>query len=1304
MNNNEYRFEVNAQTSKAEAELGRLRARLVELQKTASKGTNAGDFLSQADMDKSIATSKEVKQVIKELEQAFKKVAIAQAQLGNNDSANCAINNFNSLKSSAEDAGKSINNITSNLSGLSSADNRYLKNQKVYNTELTDAEKRARNLRKAIQELRLEQNREARTERKATATGHMDYNTFSRTRKATSDESIANKIKSQGTYQQTLKNKQNEYSNNQSDLTQANKDFESGKITQTVYRERESKLKEANKALEEETKLLRELNQASKDNVKQMKKNSSMLNSGDVTTDANPNSVRGMMASRAPAIGLAVSGAALGTVASMYSSGRATERAIRPQSIKIGQQVGANDYRGYKRAISKIGMEDSTGYTPESMMNFASSVLAGQGNLGKKSTLATTKALAEATRGVPVDSDSLSEFMQSSMKNGSVSGAKQVSATTDLFAGATQVGGMEGREDEMLSALKDIADNTLAGKNSSNKDLQNLVTFQTQLSSTGDKSVQGTNGSDLISGLNSGMRSLDQSSPIGVLLGAGTKYKGLSGAWDMQKMLEKGVTQDTVGSLIQSSGMYGSKGSKQQRYGMYSMLKQLNPDVTTDQTEALMDSYDKYGSNSKQFKKAVKDAGKKTTDKNTEGYENSSEGANNSADAVKAMKKLEIADNKVTDIGTKVVKASKALPAPLWALTAAVVAATAAIVASGAGFNVANMVKKLTKSSTVDAKAGSSTVKTMVNNAKKEAGGFGSGGLGGKASSAKDSAKTFGSTIMGKAKETTLGKKAISGAETAKNSKFASKLGDIASGAKASKAGVFASGIGGKIKSGLGDVGSLFSNADTLTDLGGDAVQGASKSSSILNKIGKGASSAKSSIGSFISGATQGASKGSGLLKGLGKAGKIGGKVLGKVAVPLAIAGDALNIFTAKDKVKATGGAVGSAAGGWAGATAGASAGAAIGSIVPGVGTAIGAGVGGVVGGIAGSGIGQKLGEGAVGLGRGAVKGAKNLGKGIKSFFFGEDAQAAEVAGNGDIVSGKAKATSKKVENVAVSEKKEAEKERKSNNSKEKSNLATYKKLLAKAESILKKAKAQNGIFGNSSGSSSSGSSSSGGSGSVSAGTLKSVDEGKYWQGDGAVNSDLGYTVSGVTADSLNEWIASETGGKSSMDGLGSTFIKAGEGSGLDPRYLVAHAAVETGWGGGYSNGDADSGNWYGIGAYDNDPDNAKNYGDGIVGGAKWIADNFYNAGQTTVNEMRNNGGSHEYATDPNWDSSIASIMEDSKKYTGASTGKLSNTVNVTVNAGSSDNADTVAKKTASAVSTASTNSLNFFSKQIARI
>lgn len=133
------------------------------------------------------------------------------------------------------------------------------------------------------------------------------------------------------------------------------------------------------------------------------------------------------------------------------------------------------------------------------------------------------------------------------------------------------------------------------------------------------------------------------------------------------------------------------------------------------------------------------------------------------------------------------------------------------------------------------------------------------------------------------------------------------------------------------------------------------------------------------------------------------------------------------------------------------------------------------------------------------------------------------------------------------------------------------------------------------------------------------------------------------------TADELNEFIKKKNS-SSPFNGHGDVFIRAGKASGLDPRYILAHAAFESAWG--TSKICREKNNYFGIAAFDSNPYNsAKRFGSGleagIIGGACWIAEHYYHGSynQTCIYKMRWNNNVHQYATDPQWDTKIATLM-----------------------------------------------------------
>lgn len=139
-----------------------------------------------------------------------------------------------------------------------------------------------------------------------------------------------------------------------------------------------------------------------------------------------------------------------------------------------------------------------------------------------------------------------------------------------------------------------------------------------------------------------------------------------------------------------------------------------------------------------------------------------------------------------------------------------------------------------------------------------------------------------------------------------------------------------------------------------------------------------------------------------------------------------------------------------------------------------------------------------------------------------------------------------------------------------------------------------------------------------------------------------------------ITADQMNEIIDywnSRNSLHSPFTGNGQAFINASKESGLDPVYILAHAAIESAWGTSYYA--TNYHNYFGIGAFDSNPDNAVNYGNdsmenGLINGATWIANNYYNQGQTSLYTMRYNNGNHEYCTSTTWVDSITNIIQTS--------------------------------------------------------
>ena len=132
----------------------------------------------------------------------------------------------------------------------------------------------------------------------------------------------------------------------------------------------------------------------------------------------------------------------------------------------------------------------------------------------------------------------------------------------------------------------------------------------------------------------------------------------------------------------------------------------------------------------------------------------------------------------------------------------------------------------------------------------------------------------------------------------------------------------------------------------------------------------------------------------------------------------------------------------------------------------------------------------------------------------------------------------------------------------------------------------------------------------------------------------------------GISPSKLNQILR----GKGKLSGQGQAFYDGSKKYNVNEIYLIAHAILETGNGSSYfASGASGYYNMFGIGAFDSNPNNAVNFArnqgwntpsKAIVGGAKFVRQNYIAVGQNTLYRMRWNPkrpATHQYATDINW-------------------------------------------------------------------
>ena len=934
-------------------------------------------------------------------------------------------------------------------------------------------------------------------------------------------------------------------------------------------------------------------------------------------------------------------------VRNQLQAGQSIYNDVQPTSMRIGQATGNEDYRSIRREITNAGIDG--GYTSATQaMEMADVIRRGGGDLSSDELTASVSAMGEGSRVVPVEQQSMNDYMGSLMRSGALEGdSDSIRSLQEGFLGAIEQSGMIGREEEQIKMMSEMTKELFAGRRVSERELSERQALATVMSSTGNEALQGENLGQAIGNMDSAVKGTQANSLLGMAMGAGTEYRGLGGYYQFSKAREQGVTPEIISSMFN----FGTEGmDKDERLGM---AMRVNEDygfgLTTDQLEEI-DQLREDGKLTDENISGVIDSsqgmGQKEFEERIQAYGESPDSDRDARQAYKDRKSLNSTDSWLADIAVNVAKIVDKFTGATGTgalLSSFAGGITSGILSSG-GMSIGSQVLKKMTSSKLSAEG------TLVGNT---AGMFNS--LKGTSFGSKVSSKL--SPIADNLKGTKFGSKIFSSAD---------EFGGV--GASVSSASSGASSGGGllsRMRSGLGkakgsvdDIGSTVLNS-------ADDVLGNKGLYSSADDIAKGVGG----LGGLTKGAS-GLSKGlSGLAKGAGKALPI----IGALAGAYEIGSKVINAEEGKKDNALIEGA-GSVAGGALGAKGGAMLGASIGTmILPGIGTAIGGALGGIGGAIGGSKLGSMAGT--------------------------------DAGNTWDKLTGQVSENAPTFDEALAKEKGSYTAEDQANESKRTSNLKTRMKAIGleddnlnQAEEILREcirvlaiAKRQNGIVGLSDGVGSGGSVS--GSGSGVGGELRYTDKGKYWSNTDLTKHDLGKTVDTLTAGQLNEWINANAPEGSLMYNQGEAFMEAGKVTGLDPRYLVAHSAHETAWG--TSNIVKDKNNFYGIGAFDDTPySSAHGYEGaktGIIEGAKFIAKDYYSQGQTTLSSMHRDpsGKGHNYATDPGWADKIANIMRGSESYTSASTGNVTTNVNVNVNTDSKDGkeigkevGDQVAEKT----------------------
>lgn len=691
---NNYRFYVDAMTGDAIAKLKEVNKLMDKIDSKSAKGTQKFFHTTQREIDEAVADMQRLIQMKKELDRNFEKQSSMAEATGSMTDFKRARANLEQLQSEFQKTQNEFQKLASMKANPNFTNKTALKEQRAYREELTEQEKALQAIKKAQQELNRVNSRVNHRAHQATSTGRMTYN---------QSESMKKDLGGVGLYSDTRReNKERQaqlreqYRRRQEELSQVRSNTN---LDRQVRKNRETSILEEIKGIEQEIEARKKFNQTLNDTIENLKAKTEQLNNSNVKVEADRNSTAGVIASRAPSITIAGIGSFMAAIGGLYAKGATANAGMRDSTISLGQRTGNGDFRAIRKEAQTMGVEKQLGYKGADMLQFQEDALSNIGFTNKEDLTSNTRALAEGSRAVPVDSETLSGFMNDQMRRGAVSGKDQIKAIQEGFLGAIQKSGMVGREKEQLNALKTLSDQSFSGRNGSNEELKQQMAMLTLLNKTGSRAVQGEQGAELMTSLSAGIQGSVWNNKASLLLGKGSQYQGLSGMYDLAGKQEEGATPENLQKIIGSVQKAVPNDEKGQKYVLKSAMHELfGTNATNDQVDGIMKAYGNGNLNEENINKIMNESqstGKDKYKKNADDYANSKEGMANRSEAVTEKQASSINDwgDALRGINSKL----GGIPPAMYALGAGMGALATALITSGTMGGLSSFVRNLTR-------------------------------------------------------------------------------------------------------------------------------------------------------------------------------------------------------------------------------------------------------------------------------------------------------------------------------------------------------------------------------------------------------------------------------------------------------------------------------------------------------------------------------------------------------------------------------------------------------------------------------
>ncbi|BCG66385.1 tail length tape-measure protein [Staphylococcus phage vB_SsapH-Golestan101-M] len=600
-----------------------------QLQKIMSK--NEGNtIVSSKDMNSSLKITQEMTKHMKDLQgvlQDVQKTGLSKGIKADYDMLHQTLNGLNGTMSQTIKQQKEFNSLKTtrdpNVQAMIKDWERLGKMPKEYKQSMKEIDK----TKEANKTLNKQRNRITSANERERRDGKYSARDGAGVSKALNQDydQYRNELKKAKASLKELRKKQDDIARNQE---KTNTDYSSNKIGENEHREQtaynSALSSQYDKEIKEREKYVSNLKSMTKD-LGNNGATRQQFEQGRVARSRD--TFLGTALERAPSIASHATMGVGGALGLQYAQGKSSLEGIRGEEIALGQQTGASDYSSLRKNLFQASDDRGLGFKPSELVKMSSQAMQAIGDKGLPNQQEITTELATGARGMGVaDTDSYLKSMTDIMHSGGIDDDVDLKQFQKTVSGGIKESGMKAQADEQLKALSSMSNTMGAQRELSTGDLNSIASLQGTFAESGNKALQGEKGANALTQIQQGIAGAYQDPSMRNIMGFGSEYTGVTGAWQQRRDL--GDPSKLGENLSQFMGFYGT--STDEGRAATGMGLMDNFGLSGQQAEEIMKLYDNGDLSEEELGKKVKEyQGSSEIDKNNKDQSEQQQGKDN---------------------------------------------------------------------------------------------------------------------------------------------------------------------------------------------------------------------------------------------------------------------------------------------------------------------------------------------------------------------------------------------------------------------------------------------------------------------------------------------------------------------------------------------------------------------------------------------------------------------------------------------------------------------------------------------------